>query len=74
MRDAVELAGALASAIEDRRKGMDESLRAYEIGMWDRMVKISQETWDNLQALFSMHSPDSFVRIMSSHGPPPEDG
>jgi 2-polyprenyl-6-methoxyphenol hydroxylase-like FAD-dependent oxidoreductase len=75
MRDAVELAEAIVGGLRNGEgvREVDEGIKAFERGMWERMVGIQQETWDNLGAIFGDGAPGSFVKIMESHGPPPKD-
>lgn len=75
MLDALELSKGIikASANSDEFENVGEQVRKFEKGMWERMRSISQETWDNLGAIFSEDAPDLFVKVMESHGPPPED-
>ncbi|PMD17063.1 FAD/NAD(P)-binding domain-containing protein [Hyaloscypha hepaticicola] len=75
MRDAVELAEAIVGGLKNRGEAgdVDEGIKMFERGMWERMVGIQQETWDNLGAIFGDDAPRAFVKIMESYGPPPVD-
>jgi hypothetical protein len=75
MRDAVELAEAIVGGLMNGGGfgEVDEGIKKFEGDMWERMVGIQQETWDNLGAIFGDYAPGAFVKIMESHGPPPED-
>jgi 2-polyprenyl-6-methoxyphenol hydroxylase-like FAD-dependent oxidoreductase len=75
MRDAVEIADAIVEGVRNGGgiQEVDAGIKKFERGMWERMVGIQQETWDNLGAIFGNDAPGAFVKIMESHGPPPED-
>jgi hypothetical protein len=75
MRDAVELAEAIVRGLKNGggAEDVDEGIKMFERGMWERMIGIQQETWDNLGAIFGDDAPRAFVKIMESHGPPPVD-
>ena len=72
MRDAVEIADAIVGGLKNGGgvQEVDEEIKNFEKGMWERMVGIQQETWDNLGAIFGNDAPVAFVKIMESHGPP----
>lgn len=72
MRDVVELADAVVEALTNGGDA-DVAIKGFEKGMWGRMKAVQQETWDNLSVIFGEDAPDGFVRVMASHGPPPED-
>ncbi|PMD53023.1 FAD/NAD(P)-binding domain-containing protein [Hyaloscypha bicolor E] len=75
MLDAFELSKGLVSAVKSGGavEALDEQLEMFENVMWKRMRPVSEETWDNLQVIFAEDAPGGFVRVMESHGPPPEE-
>jgi 2-polyprenyl-6-methoxyphenol hydroxylase-like FAD-dependent oxidoreductase len=75
MLDAFELSTRLVSAVKSGGavETVDEQLEMFENAMWKRMKPVSQEPWNNLQVIFAEDAPGEFVRVMESHGPPPEE-
>jgi 2-polyprenyl-6-methoxyphenol hydroxylase-like FAD-dependent oxidoreductase len=82
MLDASELAQQIIAALSGQSEGgeedgewiaLDQALRAFEQSMWSRAKDIAADTWENLQIIFADDAPDGFVRMMQSHGPPPEE-
>ncbi len=69
MLDALELAKAMFVGITDGN--IDEVVKRFEVGMWERSKDVAAATWANLQIIFADDAPDGFVKLMESYGPPP---
>ena len=72
MLDALELAEGIISAVKKGSLSLSDTVEEYEIKMFPRATEIKEESWQNLQVIFQDDAPDGFVKIMLSHGPPPE--
>jgi len=73
MLDALEISRGLIDGFAKGVDAVDANLRTFEANMWQRMMSVAQETWDNLEVIFAEDAPDGFVKVMESHGPPPEE-
>ncbi|KAE9364343.1 FAD/NAD(P)-binding domain-containing protein [Stipitochalara longipes BDJ] len=73
MLDALELSRGLVDGLSKGVDAVDMNLRTFEQNMWQRMTGAAQETLDNLEVIFAEDAPDGFVKVMESHGPPPEE-
>jgi 2-polyprenyl-6-methoxyphenol hydroxylase-like FAD-dependent oxidoreductase len=74
MLDALELANNLIPALQAHsglQADVDTAIQQYERVMFARIKPIAEETWHNLEMIFSDSAPDGFVAFMESHGPPP---
>lgn len=75
MLDALQLTRAsfVAFGGDGEKKGIDEAVREFELGMWERSKEVRAETWENLELIFADDAPGGFAKAMASHGPPPNE-
>lgn len=82
MLDALRLSEAIISALTPSPDNtpdsalelkLEESIRAYEQNMMQRMRPFMEETYQNLEMIFAEDAPMGMVEFMNSHGPPPEE-
>ena len=72
MLDALQLAEGIIATYDLSSESLDCKVKEYELNMFPRAQGIMTETWENLQVIFADDAPMGFVRLMESHGPPPE--
>lgn len=75
MLDALELSQQIISSIHGTNDGegesMDDAVRKYEESMFPRVKEVMEESWRNLNMIFSEDSPKQFLEFFQNHGPPP---
>jgi 2-polyprenyl-6-methoxyphenol hydroxylase-like FAD-dependent oxidoreductase len=72
MLDALKLAQGIITACQTNSSGINDAMRVYEEEMFVRAQEKMAETWQNLQVIFADDGAAGIVRMMESHGPPPE--